>query len=54
MFAKKGHGWFWYAFWSLAGAACIYLVARFFQTTADKQHKIKTPKKNPAEKELFI
>jgi hypothetical protein len=58
MFSKKGHGWFWYAFWSLVAAAAIYLVARFFGSTTDSYHNKKSPrsdKKSPSDKDaLFI
>jgi hypothetical protein len=57
MFSKKGHGWFWYAFWSLAAAAAIYLIARFFGSTTDSIHnkKSKKPAKDhPHEREMFI
>ncbi|MDD5673915.1 MAG: hypothetical protein PHC61_07125 [Chitinivibrionales bacterium] len=44
MFCKKCHSWFWYAFWSLVAAACIYLIARFFLNAAAKQGKINPSK----------
>ena len=59
MFGRKSHGWFWYAFWSLVGAACIYLISRFFLGASDKLSKFgmpKAPRKGKAadKDELYI
>ena len=58
-FEKKGHSWFWYAFWTLAAAALIYLVARFFQSSTNKLDAVRpSPKrdkpKSPDYSALFI
>lgn len=58
MCCKKGHGWFWYAFCTLLAILVIYLIARMFKKSVEKEpkHYVLKPKKTKAEgsEALFI